>query len=253
MRKYGDKSAVGVGGRANAASGAAGCAARRGRRGGVLDGGGGSPDCVAPPGRPAGSFRRRRDHAPSFAVAFEHRLPHPAQREARAPAAMQVPFEARDRRQVHRGPRVPVRRADPKSGTRPAAWSAASTAASRPMPDGISRRGDARPGTRPGPKVADALVAAVERVLHCEEARPFTGRQRRHPDPVLAGEHAAVVRLHVADDGQAAAVPVRRVLSTKATRRGRFALVGRCATNVPPSSTNSHSTAASRARHAPGA
>ena len=35
----------------------------------------------------------------------------------------------------------------------------------------------------------------------------FPGRQLRHPEPVLAGEHAAVVRLHVADDGQAAAVP----------------------------------------------
>ena len=35
----------------------------------------------------------------------------------------------------------------------------------------------------------------------------------------------------------------RRVPSTKATRRGRFASVGRCATNAPPSSTSSHSTA----------
>ena len=36
---------------------------------------------------------------------------------------------------------------------------------------------------------------------------------------------------------------VRRVPSTKATRRGRSASVGRCATNAPPSSTSSHSTA----------
>ena len=37
------------------------------------------------------------------AVAFEHRLAYHAQREARvALAAMQVPFEIRDRRQVHR-------------------------------------------------------------------------------------------------------------------------------------------------------
>ena len=36
---------------------------------------------------------------------------------------------------------------------------------------------------------------------------------------------------------------VRRVPSTKATRRGRSALVGQCATNAPPSSTSSHSTA----------
>ena len=57
-------------------------------------------------------------------------------------------------------------------------------------------------GPAHGPGVTHAQVAAVESVLHREEARPFPGRQL-----VLAGEHAAVVRLHVADDGQAAAVP----------------------------------------------
>ena len=62
-------------------------------------------------------------------------------------------------------------------------------------------------GPAHGPGVTHAQVAAVESVPHREEARPFTGRQFRHSDPVLAGEHAAVVRLHVADDGQAAAVP----------------------------------------------
>ena len=62
-------------------------------------------------------------------------------------------------------------------------------------------------GPAHGTGVTHAQVAAVESVLHREEARPFPGRQLRHPDPVLAGEHAAVVRLHVADDGQAAAVP----------------------------------------------
>ena len=62
-------------------------------------------------------------------------------------------------------------------------------------------------GARPRSGVTHAQVAAVESVLHREEARPFPGRQLRHPDPVLAGEHAAVVRLHVADDGQAAAMP----------------------------------------------
>ena len=39
-----------------------------------------------------------------------------------------------------------------------------------------------------GARVAHAQVAAVEGVLHREEARPFPGRQLRHPDPVLAGE-----------------------------------------------------------------
>ena len=60
------------------------------------------------------------------------------------------------------GDRASRWRADPKSGNQPAARSAASTAASRPMPDGISRRGDARPGTRPRPAgVAHAQVAPV--------------------------------------------------------------------------------------------
>ena len=57
--------------------------------------------------------------------------------------------------------------------------------------------GPARPGAAP-----TRSPAATP-----EEARPFPGRQLRHADPVLAGEHATVVRLHVADDGQAAAVP----------------------------------------------
>ena len=44
-------------------------------------------------------------------VGFEYGLAHHAQREARvALTAMQVPFETRDRRQVHRDPRVPVQR-----------------------------------------------------------------------------------------------------------------------------------------------
>ncbi len=61
-------------------------------------------------------------------------------------------------------------------------------------------------GPAQGPGVAHAQVPTVEGVLHREEARPFPGRQLRHPDPALAGKHAAVVRLHVADDGQAGAV-----------------------------------------------
>ena len=52
---------------------------------------------------------RRRSCRPSFAVAFEHRLAHRAQGKACVPLQpVQMPFEARDRRQVHRGPRVPV-------------------------------------------------------------------------------------------------------------------------------------------------
>ena len=57
-----------------------------------------------------------------LAVAFEHRLAYRAQREARvALAAMQVPFETRDRRQIHRGPGVPVqrRREAPAASRRP--------------------------------------------------------------------------------------------------------------------------------------
>ena len=52
---------------------------------------------------------RRRSCRPSFAVAFKHRLAHRAQGKACVPLQpVQMPFEARDRRQVHRGPRVPV-------------------------------------------------------------------------------------------------------------------------------------------------
>ena len=107
----------------------------------------------------------------------------------------------------------------------PAATPAARSAAgARPMPDGISRRAMPAPGPAPGPRGAHAQVAAVEGVLHREEARPFPGRQLRHPDPVPAGEHAAVVRLHVADDGKAAAVPdaVQRAIRRRSLLTGRF-------------------------------
>ena len=104
------------------------------------------------------------------------------------------------------GARASRCRADAKPGSQPgsqpAARSAASTAASRPMPDGHLEADDARPGARPQPGVTHAQVAAVESVLHCEEARPFPGRQLRHSDPVFAGEHAAMVRLHVAETGR---------------------------------------------------
>ena len=102
------------------------------------------------------------------------------------------------------GARASRYRADAKPGSHPAAWSAASTAASRSTPDGISRW--ALPA-RGSPTVRGHPRAGRESVLHREEARPFPGLQLRHPDPVLAGEHAAVVRLRVADDGPAAAVP----------------------------------------------
>ena len=50
------------------------------------------------------------DHCcPSFAVAFEHHFAHRAQGKACVSLQpVQMPFEARDRRQVHRGPRVPA-------------------------------------------------------------------------------------------------------------------------------------------------
>ena len=66
---------------------------------------------------------RRRSCRLSFAVAFEHRLAHRAQGEACVPLQpVQMPFEARDRRQVHRGPRVPVqsRREARRPASRPA-------------------------------------------------------------------------------------------------------------------------------------
>ena len=65
---------------------------------------------------------RRRSCRPSFAVAFEHRLADRAQGKACVPLQpVQMPFEARDRRQVHRGPRVPVqsRRGDRQPARRP--------------------------------------------------------------------------------------------------------------------------------------
>ena len=108
----------------------------------------------------------QRSCRPSFAVAFEHRLPHP-RRARRASPCSRCRCRSRPAIGVRfTGARASRCRADAKPGSQPAARSAAS-----------------------------------------KEARPFPGGKLRHPDPVLAGEHAAVVRLHVADDGQAAAVP----------------------------------------------
>ena len=82
-----------------------GCRARTARQV-VLEGGalGGRT------GRRRSALRPRGSCRPSSAIAFEHHLTHRAQGEACVPLQpMQMPFEARDRRQVHRGPRVPPR------------------------------------------------------------------------------------------------------------------------------------------------
>ena len=62
-------------------------------------------------GKGSDATDQRRSCRPSFPVAFEHRLTHRAQGEACVPLQpVQMSFEARDRRQVHRAPRVPVQR-----------------------------------------------------------------------------------------------------------------------------------------------
>ena len=83
------------------------------------------------------------------------------------------------------------------------------------------------------------------------------GERGRH-GPARGLRRGAAVRPRRTDSAQLPARPmltspsgpvrvsrasVRRVPSTKATRRGRSASVARCATNAPPSSTSSHSTA----------
>ena len=75
----------------------------------------------------------------------------------------------------------------------------------------------AGPGAAPGRHAADAARRR---------------RSRRPPLTSTAHRRRRVSR-----------ASVRMVPSTKATRRGRFASVGRCARNAPPSSTSSHSTA----------
>ena len=99
------------------------------------------PPARAHPTRRANASPRRRSCRPSFAVAFEHRLAHRAQGKACVPLQpVQMPFEARDRRQVHRGPpRV--------SAPPPPAWSTASprTGGRRPLPQ-----------TTPGSRAAGA-------------------------------------------------------------------------------------------------
>ena len=78
-------------------------------------------------GRRGSALRPRGSCRPSSAIAFEHRLTHRAQGEACVPLQpVQMPFEARDRGQVHRGPRVPVQRRREASESHPASRSAPS-------------------------------------------------------------------------------------------------------------------------------
>ncbi len=80
-------------------------------------------------------------------------------------------------------------------------------------------------------------------------ARPDATRSKR-AGPSPATSTAPAAQLPASPMITSPSVPVRvnrasvrRVPSTNATRRGRFASGGRCAANAPPSSTSSHSTA----------
>ena len=105
------------------------------------------------------------------AVAFKHRLAYRAQREARvALAAMQVPFETRDRRQVHRSPRVPVQRRrearQPPRGlvegmVRDQAW----------LAQGAECRGRRGVQSRPNPRQLDVQRVEVDVEDALEELR----------------------------------------------------------------------------------
>ena len=141
---------------------------------------------VGPPARAhrrdePGASPRRRSCRPSFAVAFEHRLAHRAQGKACVPLQpVQMPFEARDRRQVHRGPRVPVQsRREDRQPARPPAppprprRRGRSLTASRggrcpprgpPTVRGHSRAGSSRrerPSSRRGPTVPRPSAPAL--------------------------------------------------------------------------------------------
>ena len=111
---------------------------------------------------------------------FPVRPPIPSRRRRRATrevlvAAMQVAFDNPRSASVHRGSRVRCS-AEAKSGSQPAAWSAASTTAARSMPDGISRWAMPAQGPAHGPGLPTRRVAAMEDVVHRQEARPFPGR-----------------------------------------------------------------------------
>ena len=154
--------------------------------------------------RSAGWARRRRDHA----VRPSRLRSSTASRTARlalrasALAAMQVPFETGDRGAGSPGP------------ARPGAAPTRSPAAT-PRPGGPSRprrRGRCLTASRDGrcPPKDPPRGRGRPRVGSSHRERPPSRRGLTVPRPsapVLAGEHSTVMRLHVADDSQAAAVP----------------------------------------------
>ena len=111
----------------------------------------------SPPTRRARCVPRRRSCRPSFAVAFEHRLAHRAQGKACVPLQpVQMPFEGRDRRQVHRGPILrPGRDSTPGDGRAPA-W---------PRAGGSRGRRAARSAAPPPKKRPRLPSAAWHRIL----------------------------------------------------------------------------------------
>ena len=126
---------------------------------------------------------RRRSCRTSFAVAFEHRLAAPragqgVRRPAGGAGAVRGPRSASG----FTGARASRRRADAKPGSQPAALSAASTAALRPMPNGISRRADAPPRGPPrGPPTARGRRNEDHRPRDLTSAVPPRPRHRVRP------------------------------------------------------------------------
>ena len=86
-----------------------------------------------------------------------------------------------------------------------------------------------------------AVKMAARTVRHVVEAGPVRPHGQAPPPP--PSNPARPMLTSPSGPVRVSGASVRRVPSTKATRRGRSASVGRCATNAPPSSTSSHSTA----------
>ncbi len=105
------------------------------------------------------------------------------------------------------------------------------------LADGPLRRRTRRPRTAPRASRRGGLAAGRAAIDEHAPAAQLPAR------PMLTSP-SALVRVSRAS--------VRRVPSTKATRRERSAALGRCATNAPPSSTSSHSTACAASRPTPG-
>ena len=186
---------------------------------------------------PVGPFRRRRDHAVRPSRLRSSTASRTARTARRASPWRRCRCRSRPAIGVRfTGARASRCSADAKPGSEPVAWSAASTAAARPTPDGISRRAMARPGARPArgrPRAGSSHRGRSRRRAppvppghsrRCLPARPRRPRMPRTTRRPSARSHARPAPAPFPGPSFCSALPLRLLYAVPSQDRPAYRL-----------------------------